>query len=285
MKVHFKNKILAGTVLCLILSLFTAFTIPLTNETVLRGKGKSNENTVSFRGGERLVYKLYYSLGILWLPAGEIEFSVTETTTSYELKAIGKTYRSYENIFKVNDYFYSMVNKQTMLPSNFVRIVEEGKYRLYDSISFDQVRNVAVSYHGKTKGEAKHQSHTFNESMHDLMSNMYNLRNFKTENLRKGDQINLPIFFDKEVYPIRISYSGKEKKEVKGMGEFNTIKMIPEVMEGNVFKKGDLMTLWVSDDKNKIPLIIESPVSVGSVKAVLKSYSGLKYDLSSKIKE
>jgi hypothetical protein len=83
--------------------------------------------------------------------------------------------------------------------------------------------------------------------------------------------------------PLNIKYGGKETKEVKGLGDFKTLKMVPDLVGGKVFKDGDKMTLWVSDDSNKIPLIIESPVSIGSIKAVLKSYSGLKYDLSSKI--
>jgi hypothetical protein len=43
------------------------------------------------------------------------------------------------------------------------------------------------------------------------------------------------------------------------------------------------MTVWVGDDENRIPVMIESPVSVGSVKVVLKSYKGLKYDFTAKV--
>ena len=61
------------------------------------------------------------------------------------------------------------------------------------------------------------------------------------------------------------------------------MRIYPDVVAGNVFKDGNQMTLWVSDDANKLPLLIESPISVGSVKAVLKSYKGLKYNLDSEI--
>lgn len=239
----------------------------------------------TFEGGEKLVYKMYYNLGLLWVPAGEVIFQVTESDNQYELKAIGKTSSSYEKIFKVNDYFYSKVDKNTLLPSNFVRIVEEGKYRLYDSIAFDQQKNVAVSYHGKTRKTASQQTHQLNQCMQDMVSNIYFMRNLETSDMKKGDKIPVKMFFDKAVYPIQVTYGGKYKKEIKALGQYNTIMMIPDVVEGNVFKKGDHMKLWVSDDKNKIPLLIESPVSVGSIKAVLKTYSGLRYDLESKIKE
>lgn len=238
----------------------------------------------SFAGGEKLIYKMYYNYGLLWIPAGEVTFTVSESKDNYELKAIGRTYKSYESIFKVNDYFYSKIDKKTLLPQNFVRKVEEGNYRLYDSISFDQQKNVAVTYHGKSKSEAKPQVHRLNSCMQDLMSNLYYMRNVDIAKMKKGDQIGTQMFFDKEVFPIKIGYAGKEIKDIKGLGDYRTLKLMPNVVEGNVFKQGDQISIWVSDDNNRIPLMIESPISVGSVKAVLKSHSGLKHTMSAKVK-
>ena len=60
----------------------------------------------------------------------------------------------------------------------------------------------------------------------------------------------------------------------------NTVKVIPDLVTGNVFKDGNRMHVWVTDDANKLPLLIESPLSIGSAKAVLKSYSGLRYKMT-----
>ncbi len=57
--------------------------------------------------------------------------------------------------------------------------------------------------------------------------------------------------------------------------------MIPDLVTANVFKDGNRMNVWVTNDGNKLPLLIESPLSVGSAKAVLKSYSGLRYKFES----
>ncbi len=90
---------------------------------------------------------------------------------------------------------------------------------------------------------------------------------------------------DKETWPLKVRYKGREVgKKIKGQGKFRTHKFNPEVIVGNVFKEDSQMSVWVTDDQNKIPLLIESPVSVGSVKVVLKSYKGLKYDFNAKIK-
>lgn len=83
-------------------------------------KSISNNNcsiqNEAFSGGEHLVYKMYYNLGFIWVPAGEVVFTVEEKLATYEMKAIGKTYKSYDKIFRVNDYFCSSVNKETLFP-------------------------------------------------------------------------------------------------------------------------------------------------------------------------
>ena len=89
---------------------------------------------------------------------------------------------------------------------------------------------------------------------------------------------------DQEIYPLALKYLGpEENKKVKGVGRFNTQKFSPQLIAGDVFKEGDEMKIYVSDDENKIPVLIESPVSVGSVKAVLKSYKGLKYPMTAQV--
>ena len=61
------------------------------------------------------------------------------------------------------------------------------------------------------------------------------------------------------------------------------MKFTPEVIAGEVFPDGAELNVWVTDDGNHLPLIIESPLSVGSAKAVLKSYKGLRYPVRAKV--
>ena len=111
------------------------------------------------------------------------------------------------------------------------------------------------------------------------------LRNTDVDQYKVGDYIPTKVFFDKETFPINVTYDGIENgKKIKDLGKFNTLRVIPDLVAGEVFKKGDKMKIWVSNDENKLPLLIESPVSVGSIKAVLKSYEGLRYPLTAKLK-
>ena len=237
----------------------------------------------TFQGGEEITYKLYYNWGIMWLSAGEVTFKVNDMGSQYHVAVAGRTYKSYEWFFKVRDYYDTYIDKNSLLPKTAIRNVREGKYRLYDEITFDQENKKASSLRGKTKDVATKKNYNLGECMHDMLSVIYYSRNIDFESYKEGEEFPVKIFMDKEFWPLNVKYKGKQsRKKVKGKGKFNTIKFSPQVVSGRVFKEGEEMMVYVSDDKNRIPLLIESPVSVGSVKAVLKNYKGLKYNMTAK---
>ncbi|HFC00219.1 MAG TPA: hypothetical protein ENJ53_05390, partial [Phaeodactylibacter sp.] len=49
----------------------------------------------TFQDGEKLVYKLYYNWGYLWLSAGELTLTVKDLGEQYYISAQGSTYSSY----------------------------------------------------------------------------------------------------------------------------------------------------------------------------------------------
>ncbi len=238
----------------------------------------------TFEDGEEIVYKLYYNWNFVWLAAGEVTFKVKDLGNKYHLSAHGRTYKSYEWFFTVRDYYDTYIDKETLLPYISIRNVREGGYRLYDAVTFDPNRNVAISNRGKSREVAKPTEYSVDNCMHDILSIIYYTRNIDFNHLNEGAQLPIKIFMDKETWPLKVKYKGKESgKKIKGHGKFRTHRFTPEVIVGDVFKEDSQMSVWVSDDQNKIPLLIESPVSVGSVKVVLKSYKGLKYDFDAQI--
>ena len=114
-----------------------------------------------------------------------------------------------------------------------------------------------------------------------MVSMYYYLRNsIDVESLKKGDEIKTNMFFDEENYGFKLKYLGKETINVDVNGsevEVRTIKFRPYVMAGRVFKEEESLTLWVSADKNKIPLKIKADLAVGSLRADLIAFKGLKH--------
>lgn len=245
-----------------------------------------NMENSTFVGGEEITYKLSYNWNFVWLSAGEVTFRVRDIGDQYHLSVVGRTYKSYEWFYKVRDYYDTYVDKETLLPSISIRNIQEGGYRLYDKVTFDRDRNVAVGLRGKTRAEAKVMEYAIDNCIHDMLSIIYYARNIEFSKMNQGAEFPIKIFLDKETYPLKVKYQGRDdNKKIKGLGRFQTHIFSPQVIAGEVFKEDDQMKVWVSADQNRIPLEIESPVSVGSVKAVLKSWKGLKYDFDAEVEK
>ena len=237
----------------------------------------SNDN---FLVGEKLVYTVYYNWGYLWIAAGEVTFEIKEDGDQYHFVCNGRTYNRYDKVFKVRDYFESKVDTASLLPTHFLREVEEGNYIRYDSISFDQEEHFVQEFIGDKRENAKEQSFTLEHCAHDLLSIIYALRNTDVDVLSPGDELPMDVFFDKELFSLNLIYSEYiSEKDIRDLGEYSVSVFQPTLVTGNVFTEEAVMNIYISDDQNKIPLLIESPVTVGSVKAVLSSYEGLKYPL------
>ncbi len=241
------------------------------------------ENNV-FQPGEKIVYKLYYNWNFVWLAAGEVTFLVHDLPNQYHVMVRGRTYESYEWFYKVRDNYESYLDKETLLPKIHIKDIQEGGYTRYDRTTFYQNSGRAVSYRGKTRDDLKPKEMALEECMHDLISIVYYARNLDYNTMKTGQEIPIKILMDQEIYPLSLKYLGPEENmKVKGVGRFNTQKFSPQLIAGDIFKEGDEMKIYVSDDENKIPVLIESPVSVGSVKAVLQSYKGLKYPMTAQV--
>lgn len=265
-----------------------AFTTPHTNTSFQEYTDFTDScqtTNSTFQDGERLTYKIFYNWNFVWLAAGEVTFKVMDEDKQYHYQARGQTYDSYEWFFTAKDDYDSWVDKNTLLPNYSERSVNEGNYHIFEKIAFNQgARKMTVWRSDKRGATETKTEHSVTDCVHDVLSSLYSLRNIDFSNKAPGCSIPFRVFMDKEEFPLEICYLGRDSnKKVHSMGRYNTLKFQPKVIAGNVFKDDDKMTVWVSDDENRIPILIESPVSVGSVKMVLKGYWGLKHEFKAKV--
>ncbi len=225
-----------------------------------------------YQDGEEIVYKVYYNWGWLWIAAGEVVFKVEDTASEVVYTVTGRSFKAYDPIFMVRDYYVSHLDKTTCQPNFFRRDIHEGKYLRYDSISFDQQNHQLVEFFGKSRSEAQRFEFQLDDWVHDMVSVIYHLRSQKAATMQSGYQLPVRIFFDKELFSLNVNYIGSSRRRIKGLGKQDVHHFQPELIDGYVFSEGDLMDIWVSDDAQQVPLLIESPITIGSVKAILQTY-------------
>lgn len=270
---------LIKSVLLLSFALWGRHDLPVTNIKEPVGKEAlcSSTNSV-FATGEKIVYKIYYNWGFVWISAGEVIFQVEETSDHYHISATGRTYKSYDWVFKVRDYYESFLDKETLRPQRTIRKVLEGNYTLYDDVTYNHNQAVATSHKGKTQDKLNTENIPLPDCTHDILSSIYMMRNMDFSNKTSPSRLPMNIYLDRKIYSLDVIYAGSdESKRVKGLGLTSALLFRPQLVVGSIFKDNEGMKIWVSNDQNKIPLMIESPISVGSVKAILSEHSGLKY--------
>ena len=231
----------------------------------------------SFQDGESITYSIFYSVIGIYVNAGSANFLVNteklNNKTVYHAVGTGSSNPSYDWIFKVRDRYESYFDTSNLQPIKFVRNVDEGGYKTIENVSFNQQNNTATSEKG---------IFTVPNCVQDVMSSIYYARNIDLSKYKVDDKIPFEMFLDNQVYSLFIRYQGKEEIKTR-YGKFRTIKFKPLLVKGTIFSGGEKMSVWVTDDANHIPVRIESPITVGSIKVDLMEYKNIRYPLSALI--
>src|SRR5450631_4683561 len=256
----------------IVLALIIAISFPLRAEDDFCGLQNH-----AFQSGESITFRVYYKVVGVYIAAGEAVFSVALENLNnkpvYHVTGDGKTYSFYDNFFKVRDKYESFIDTSNLQPLKFIRNVNEGSYKKYENISFNKTAHTAITNSGVFKTP---------ECVQDVLSSMYYMRNIDFDKMKPGDKIPFSMFLDNQVYNLYIRFIGKETIKTK-YGKFRSIKFKPLLIKGTIFEGGEKMTVWVSDDANHIPVRVESPISVGSVKVDMMDFKNRRTPLSSLI--
>ncbi|NMH87456.1 DUF3108 domain-containing protein [Flavivirga algicola] len=229
----------------------------------------------AFGNGEWFKFKMSYSG---FLKAGNATLTVKDTKLNnkdvYHVVGKGWTTGMIKWFFKVKDRYESYFDKYTIMPYKFVRNIDEGGHTKDIEIDFDQTNHKAYV------NNKKHNKKTVIDTkpnIQDMVSTFYYLRNnLDTRKLKPGDEVRVDMFFDEENYGFKLQFLGEEILDTD-FGEVESLKFRPYVMAGRVFKEEESLTLWVSKDKNKVPLRIKADLAVGSLRADLEAFKGLKH--------
>lgn len=238
-----------------------------------------------FAPGEKMVFKVYYTLSSLWVGAGEVVFNVNQekynNLDAYHIVVTGRTYKFYEKIYRVRDKYESYMDPTTLQPMLFRRDVDEGGYIIKHEYEFnhDESEVTARDLH-----KNQEDSISVPSCIHDAVSAIYYARCIDFDRYEPGDKLPISVFIDNKTYDLYIRYLGKEVLRTK-MGKIKCVKFAPLMLNNEYFDGGEHMVVWATDDKNRLPVRIESPLSVGSIKANLQSFSGLKHEFEASLRK
>ena len=235
---------------------------------------KSPKKESTFQAGEWLKFRMHYGFLNASYATLHVKSNMINGVPVYHVVGKGRTSGFASIFFNVDDTYESYFGMEDGKPYKFVRKIDEGGYTKDYEINFDHKKDTAV-----LNDKKNNKTYDFNlqDSIQDLLSAFYYLRNnYDPDDLVKGEAVKLKMLYDDEgIFDFKLKYLGTEILKTK-FGKVECYKFRPLVQSGRVFKEQESLTLWVSNDENRIPVRIQADLAVGAIKVDLEAYNGLK---------
>ena len=227
----------------------------------------------AYDDGEFLKFRVHYGLITAGVATLEVNSELIDAKEVFHVIGFGESTGMTSWFFNVEDHYESYIIKDKDLPQRFIRKIDEGGHTKDIRIDFDHTSQNATIIDFKNDTE---KTVSFPRDAQDMVSSFYYLRNnLDVKNIKVNDEIELDMFFDRENYKFKLKFLGREILDTK-FGDVSCLVFRPYVESGRVFKEKESLTIWVSDDDNKIPLLIKADLAVGSLKATLIEFKKLK---------
>lgn len=230
----------------------------------------------AYDAGEWFQFRIHYGMFNASYATLEVRETTFKNEPVFHIVGKGKSTGLLHLFFKVDDNYETYVLKENGAPLRFIRQIDEGGHTKDIQIDFDHNSNTAHVFNRKYNTR---EIFPIEENVHDMLSSFYYLRNsLDVDNIVPGEMISMNMFFDNENHDFKLKFLGREVVKTK-IGNIATLKFKPYVLAGRVFKEKESLTIWVSDDKNRIPVKIKANLAVGSLDADIDAFKGLKHPL------
>lgn len=238
------------------------------------------EEIEAFNVGERVDYEVYYNWGFIWVNAGEVSFSVKpgfyKGKPIFHFVSEGTSKPSYDWLYKVRDSYESKVTVDQFIPLWFKRDTYEGKFKVDEEYHYLPEQNKVAFTLLDSENPLIEDTLNIEDCSFDVISMVYYARTLDFKKYKTNDKIPIHVLIDGEAHDLYIRYLGTEEIETREKKKYNCIKFKPLLVEGSIFEGGEDMTVWVTNDANKIPILVEAKIIVGSIKAYLSKTTGIR---------
>ena len=228
---------------------------------VLAQDAVSRVTSVEFGPGERMVFSIGY--GVVTAGEGILEIVGVKDVdghTCYEIQSKTNSNRFFSSIYKVRDKIVSYIDTEGLFSRYFYKRLREGDYKKTEEVNFDHDAGLA-RYVGGEEYEIK-------PGVQDVLSAFYYVR---TLDLKVGDVYSVPAHSSRKSYDLKVIVHGTETVEVEA-GTWDCFVVEPVIEGEGLFKHEGKLTLYLTDDQYRVPVLIKAKVPVGSIEVSLKEF-------------
>jgi len=211
----------------------------------------------AFDVGEVLSFDIYWEIAHVGSATLKVKSLLEYNNRGvYEVESRALSNKVISSFYSVDDRVISYIDTAGIFSHRVEKHLKEGKYRADRLFLLDQATNTAIS---------REDTITIPEYCQDILSSFYYVR---TLDLKVGDKIDVPNFDNDKVYDIVVNVLKKQKIRVPA-GTFDCLIIEPKLRSEGLFKHEGRITIYLTDDEKKIPVMLVSKVIFGEVAAKL----------------
>lgn len=233
------------------------------------------ENT-AFQGGERLTYKLKFNWKFIWMTVGTASFTIDNHGEGYRAHLITGGNKNADRMFTLRDTITSVVSAG-LTPKYYRKGALEGsRYTTCEAwYSYPGGKARVKQRFRNHKGEIKNTDDSSGLCYYDMVAMLLKARSFDASDYKVGQKIRFPMVDNGKVKEETIVYRGKKTFKM----EDSKVKYRCLVFSFVEYKKGkekEVVTFYITDDKNHLPVRLDLFLRFGSAKAFLTSAKGVR---------
>lgn len=238
----------------------------------------------AFQSGEILNYDLYYNWQFVWIKAGSAQMDITKTNyhgkSAFKANLITRGTKQADKFFVFRDTLVSYVT-DNVVPLYYKKAAREGKRYYIDEVwySYPSGKCVINNRHVSAKGKISKEQFTNPSCITDMVSMLLQARSFDPKYYKVGYKIKFPMTEGNKITNETIVYRGKKVIEVNDKRKYKAL--VFSFVEYEKKKEKEVITFYISDDSNHIPLRLDMFLSFGSAKVIINKIRGNKNALTS----
>lgn len=238
----------------------------------------------AFKSGEHVMYDLYFNWKFVWMKAGYASLTTNATTyhskPAYRINLLAIGSKKVDFFFKMRDTLTSVIGEK-LEPRYFRKGAEEGKRYTVDEARFSYRDGLCYVNQTRTHrdGEVVETEQSDSRCIHDMLSILAQARSFDPKDYTVGQRIQFPMATGRRVEEQTLIYRGR--KDITAENDTTYRCLIFSLVEYKDKKEKEVITFYITDDKNHLPVRLDLFLNIGSAKSFLKSVSGTRYPLTS----
>lgn len=243
----------------------------------------------AFRSGEHITYDLYFNWKFIWKRVGTASLTTHATTYQsnpayrFDLLSVGS--KKADFFFKMRDTLTCYVSDR-LEPLYFRKAAEEGSRHTVDEAWFSYTDGVANVKQRRTwynpVREAQEMEHSDSRCIFDMLSILSQARSYDPKDYKVGDKILFPMATGRRVEEQTLIYRGRQ--EVKANNDTIYRCLVFSFVEYKKGKEKEVITFFVSDDRNHLPIRLDMYLNFGSAKAFFKGVRGNRYPMEAALR-